>query len=104
MLGDFRLEIALGLAGALAPLVLLLVQLLRGYQELNRRTARYAQQEEMLSRAKDRLMKAQTNESAMEIVDLTERQLLAEVLEWYYHAETAEHFFLQRDSKRTTPD
>jgi hypothetical protein len=40
ILGDFRFEIALGLTGVLAPLILLLVQLLRGVQELNRRTAR----------------------------------------------------------------
>lgn len=100
MLGDFRLEIALGLAGAIAPLVLLLAQLLRGYQELNRRTARYAQQEEMLARAKERLLRASDSETAMEVVDFTERQLSAEVFEWYYHAETAEHFFLQRESAR----
>jgi hypothetical protein len=95
MLGDFRFEIALGLAGVFAPLILLLVQLLRGVQELNRRTARYAQQEEMLERAKRRLMIAETIDGAMEVVDLVERQLLAEVLEWYFHAETAEHFFFR---------
>lgn len=100
LLGDFRLEIALGVAGVLAPLILLLVQLLRGYQELNRRTARYAQQEEMLIRAKTRLMSAKADENAIEVVDLVERQLLAEVMEWYFHAETAEHFFLQRGGER----
>jgi len=102
MLGEFRFEIVLGLAGVLAPLILLLVQLLRGVQELNRRTARYAQQEEMLKRSKNRLQSAATDDDAMEIVDLTERQLLAEVLEWYFHAETSEHFFVSRDKDRPT--
>jgi hypothetical protein len=95
--GDYRFEIVLGLAGVLAPLTLLLVQLLRDVQELNRRTARYAQQQQMLDRAKNRLTKAQNDPAAMNVVDETERQLLAEVLEWYFHAETAENFFLVRD-------
>jgi pimeloyl-ACP methyl ester carboxylesterase len=99
MLGDYRFEIALGLAGIVAPLTLLLVQLLRGVQELNRRTARYAQQQRMLERARARLNAATTVEAAMKVVDETERQLLAEVLEWYFHAETAEHFFLRSEKE-----
>jgi hypothetical protein len=103
--GDRRFEIALGLAGVVAPLVLLLVQLLRGVQELNRRTARYAQQQRMLDKAKERLAAAPTDEEAMTVVDDTERQLLAEVLEWYFHAETAEHFFVagNKEGRKIAP-
>ena len=95
--GDYRLEIVLGVMGVIAPLTLLLVQLLRNVQELSRRTARYCQQQQILERTKTRLATAQDEEAAMVAVDETERQLLAEVLEWYFHAETAENFFLIRD-------
>lgn len=101
MLGDFRLEIVLGVAGATMPLGLLLVQLLRGVQEVNRRTARFAQQRQMLQQARARLANLSSPAAAMEVIAETERQLLAEVLEWYFHAETAEHFFLSREADKS---
>jgi hypothetical protein len=58
----------------------------------------------MLVRSRERLLSAESEENAMEIVDLTERQLLAEVLEWYFHAETAEHFFFRREKNYTGRD
>ncbi len=97
ILGDFRLEIILGFAGAAMPLGLLLVQLLRGLQEVNRRTARFAQQRHMLQQARLRLGNLSSSAAARRVVEETERQLLAEVLEWYFHAETAEHFFSLRE-------
>ena len=102
-LGDIRLEIVLGVAGALMPLGLLLVQILRGVQELNRRTARFAQQSQMLEQAKARLESVASPKPAMEVIENTERQLLAEVLEWYFHAETAEHFFHIRNIRDHSP-
>ena len=98
-LGDVRLEVILGLAGVVIPVGLLLVQLLRGVEELNRRTARFAQQQQMLQQVKTRLMSLQSSRVAMEIVETTEQHLLAEVLEWYFHAETAEHFFQIRQTE-----
>jgi len=109
ILGDYRLEIILGVAGAAMPLGLLLVQLLRGLQEVNRRTARFAQQRQMLQQARARLANLSSAAAAMQVVEETERQLLGEVLEWYFHAETAEHFFHlgeRRDRRRSckSPD
>jgi pimeloyl-ACP methyl ester carboxylesterase len=92
-LGDVRVELMLGLAGVAIPVGLLLVQILRGVQELSRRTARYAQQRQMLQQAKARLLTAQIPAAAVEVINNTEQLLLGEVLEWYFQAETAEHFF-----------
>ncbi len=102
-LGDTRLEIILGIAGVLMPLGLLLVQVLRNVQDLNRRAARFAQQNEMLQQARARLTSVSSPEPAMEIIEDTERQLLGEVLEWYFHAETAEHFFQMRTTRERAP-
>jgi ABC-type multidrug transport system fused ATPase/permease subunit len=109
ILGDFRLEIILGVAGAAMPLGLLLVQLLRGLQDVNRRTAGFAQQRQMLQRARARLSNLPSAPAAIQVVKETERQLLGEVLDWYFHAETAEHFFHlgeRRDGRpgRKSPD
>jgi hypothetical protein len=92
-LGDVRVELVLGLAGVAIPVGLLLLQILRGVQELSRRTARYAQQRQMLQQAKFRLLSAQNPAAAVEVIKNTEQLLLSEVLEWYFQAETAEHFF-----------
>jgi hypothetical protein len=46
-----------------------------------------------LKDAKDRLAAAPSEREAAYIVEETERQLLAEVLEWYFQVETAEYFF-----------
>jgi len=95
-LEDVRLEIVLGMTIALATLALLVVQLLRGVLEVNRRTARFAQQRELLKHARARLNSTNSPAMARQIVEDTEMQLLAEVFEWYFHAETAEHFFRLR--------
>jgi hypothetical protein len=92
-LGGVRVELVLGLAGVAVPVGLLVVQILRGVQELSRRTARYAQQRQMLQQAKARLMSVRNPEAAVEVIKNTEQLLLGEVLEWYFQAETAEHFF-----------
>lgn len=93
MPGGSAIPIILGLAGAICPLILLLIELLRTLTELNRRNARYAQQRRVLKDAKDRLAAAPSEQAAAHIVEETERQLLAEVVEWYFQVETAEHFF-----------
>lgn len=93
LLGGYRLEIFLGVAGAALPLGLLQIQTLRTVYELNRRAARFAQQQQMLGQGKARLARAPTASAALAVISDIERQLLAEVLEWYFHAETAEHFF-----------
>jgi len=97
MLGDYRIECLLGLAGALLPLAIILLQSLRHLQELNRRTAGYARQTAMLEQARERLQEAATPAVAVQIVTDTEEQLLAEVVDWYFEAETAEQFFQVRD-------
>ncbi len=97
MLGDYRIECILGLAGALLPLAIILVQSLRHLQELNRRTAGYARQSTMLEQARERLKEAATPAAAVQIVEDTEEQLLGEVVDWYFEEETAEQFFQGRD-------
>jgi len=93
MPGGSAIPIILGLAGVICPLSLLLIELLRTLTELNRRNARYAQQRRVLKDAKDRLAAAPSEQAAAHIVEETERQLLTEVVEWYFQVETAEHFF-----------
>ncbi len=93
MPGGNAIPIILALAGLICPLSLLVIQLLRTFTELNRRNARYAQQRRVLNDAKDRLVAAPSERAAAQIVEETERQLLGEVLEWYFQVETAEHFF-----------
>ncbi|MEY2499626.1 MAG: hypothetical protein QOD12_3182 [Verrucomicrobiota bacterium] len=102
IIGDLRFQIVLGITGTLVPVGLLLVQILRGVQELNRRTARFAHQRQILREARVRLKNLLSPEPAMEVIEETERHLLAEVLEWYFHAETAEHFFHIRESRSRT--
>lgn len=93
MPGSKAIPIILALAGVICPLTLLLIELLRTLTELNRRNARYALQRQVLKDAKCRLAVAPSERIAADIVEETERQLLAEVLEWYFQVETAEHFF-----------
>jgi hypothetical protein len=97
MLGDYRIECILGLTGALLALAIILLQSLRHLQELNRRTAGYARQAAMLDQARERLKEEATPELAVQIVEDTEEQLLGEVVDWYFEAETAEQFFQVRD-------
>lgn len=100
MLGDQRIEAFLGLAGVLLPLGIVLLQSLRYLQELNRRTARFARQIFMLEKAREELLMKETPEEALPIVSATEDQLLGEVVDWYFEAETAEQFYQVRESKK----
>src|ERR1043166_1292925 len=92
LLGGEWAEVVLGVGGAIAALAVVLIQILRAVQELNRRTARYAQQRQLLEHARLRLSSIDSAAAALQMVQDTEEKLLAEVLEWYFHAETAEHF------------
>lgn len=99
MLGDQRIEAFLGVAGVLLPLGIVLLQSLRYLQELNRRTARFARQISMLEKARAELLEKATPEEALPIVAATEDQLLGEVVDWYFEAETAEQFYEVREGK-----
>ena len=104
MLGDQRLECFLGVAGVLLPLGIVLLQSLRYLQELNRRTARFARQIAMLERARAELLEAGAEETALGVVSATEDQLLGEVVDWYFEAETAEQFYQVRHGKGKQSD
>jgi hypothetical protein len=99
MLGDYRIEAFLGVAGVVLPLGIVLLQSLRYLQELNRRTARFARQISMLEKARSELLAKVTPEEALPIVSATEDQLLGEVVDWYFEAETAEQFYQVRENK-----
>jgi hypothetical protein len=99
MLGDYRIEAFLGVAGVVLPLGIVLLQSLRYLQELNRRTARFARQISMLEKARGELLAQVTPEEALPIVSATEDQLLGEVVDWYFEAETAEQFYQVRENK-----
>jgi pimeloyl-ACP methyl ester carboxylesterase len=100
MVGGSFAQAALGSTSILILLGLLLVQVVRELQEVNRRTARFAQQQLVLQNARNRLSRLQSPEMVMEVVADTETKLLAEVFEWYFHAETAERFVELRESSR----
>jgi hypothetical protein len=101
--GSFS-QMTLGIATLVILLIPLLIQILRDLQELNRRTTRFAQQREVVQQANSRLSLRQEPSRALEIVADTESKLLAEVLEWYFHAETAERFVeLQEPVRRSLP-
>jgi hypothetical protein len=98
--GDHRIEAFMGMAGVLLPLGIVLLQSLRYLQELNRRTARFARQITMLEKARTELLAADRPETALNIVSATEDQLLGEVVDWYFEAETAEQFYQVREGKQ----
>ena len=90
LFGDYRVEAFLGIAGALLPLGIILLQSLRYLQELNRRTARFSRQIALLEKARMEITETDSPETALEIVSSTEERLLDEVVDWYFEAETAE--------------
>jgi hypothetical protein len=101
MVGGSFAQAVLGSISILILLGLLLIQVVRELQEVNRRTARFAQQQLVLQDAKTRLRHIQSQELTLEVIADTESKLLAEVLEWYFHAETAERFVeLKEPTKR----
>jgi hypothetical protein len=63
MLGDYRIEAFLGVAGVILPLGIVLLQSLRYLQELNRRTARFARQITMLEKARAELTAVQQSDA-----------------------------------------
>ena len=89
--GDY-LWTSLGIFGVLTAVGLLFLQGLRITLEIDRRTARFAQQREMLATMKQRLQGTDSN-LAVALARTTEQSLLAEVIEWYYQSETTEFFF-----------
>lgn len=96
--GDY-LQVFFGVGGVAFAASLVLIQLLRDLQDLSRRTARFAQQQQFLEQARVRLASVQSEEAAAKVVEDTENELLAEVLEWYFHAETAEQFVRVSDAE-----
>jgi len=96
--GDY-LQVFFGVGGVAFAASLVLIQVLRDLQDLSRRTARFAQQQQFLEQARVRLATVQSEEAAAEVVEDTESELLAEVMEWYFHAETAEHFVRMSDAE-----
>ena len=81
----------------------MLIQIVRELHEVDRRSARFAQQQRLLLNARGKLARSQTPELALEVVSNTESKLLDEVLEWYFHAETAERFVELREPAGLTP-
>jgi hypothetical protein len=104
MVGGTLSESVLGSISIVVLLGLVLIQIVRELHEVNRRTARFAQQQRLLLNARGKLARSQTPELALEVVSNTESKLLDEVLEWYFHAETAERFVeLREPAGRTLP-
>lgn len=99
LFGDYRVEAFLGIAGALLPLGIILLQSLRYLQELNRRTARFSRQIALLEKARVEITETDSPETVLEIVSSTEERLLDEVVDWYFEAETAEQFYQVRERK-----
>lgn len=99
LFGDYRVEAFLGIAGAVLPLGIILLQSLRYLQELNRRTARFSRQIALLEKARAEITETDSPETALEIVSSTEEQLLDEVVDWYFEAETSEQFYQVRERK-----
>jgi len=101
MVGGSFAQAVLGSTSILILLGLLLIQVVRELQEVDRRTARFAQQRLVLRDAKTRLSRVHSQELTLEVIADTESKLLTEVLEWYFHAETAERFIeLREPTKR----
>ncbi|MGL5017650.1 MAG: hypothetical protein ACRDBP_05925, partial [Luteolibacter sp.] len=99
LFGDYRAEAFLGVAGAMLPLGIILLQSLRYLQELNRRTARFSRQIVLLEKARAEISVTDSPEVALGIVSNIEEQLLDEVVDWYFEAETSEQFYQVREKK-----
>lgn len=92
-MGGEKFHAILGLGGAALLLCILIIQELKGALELGRRSARFAEQVKMLVAASRRLLNVPAQEDQVSVVRNIERSLRAEVVEWYFLAETTEHFF-----------
>ncbi len=103
-LGDYWLELALGLGGILLPLALTSAQILRSSWDLNRRSARYERQIRMLKSTRARLSASDSESEDLSIIRQAEQQLLSEVVDWFFETETAEQFLKVRKDKVITQD
>ena len=103
-LGDYWLELALGLGGILLPLALTSAQILRSSWDLNRRSARYERQIRMLESTRARLSASDSESEDLSIIRQAEQQLLSEVVDWFFETETAEQFLKVRKDKVITQD
>ncbi len=103
-LGDYWLELALGLGGILLPLALTSAQILRSSWDLNRRSARYERQIRMLKSTRARLSASDSESEDLSIIRQAEQQLLSEVVDWFFETETAEQFLKVRKDKAITQD
>ncbi len=103
-LGDYWLELALGLGGILLPLALTSAQILRSSWDLNRRSARYERQIRMLESTRARLSASDSESEDLSIIRQAEQQLLSEVVDWFFETETAEQFLKVRKDKAITQD
>jgi pimeloyl-ACP methyl ester carboxylesterase len=99
LFGDYRAEAFLGIVGVMLPLGIILLQSLRYLQELSRRTARFSRQIILLEKARAEITQTDSPEVALEIVSNIEEQLLDEVVDWYFEAETSEQFYQVREMK-----
>ncbi|HRK16416.1 MAG TPA: hypothetical protein PK490_19200, partial [Prosthecobacter sp.] len=99
VLGEDKLYALLGLGGAALALGLLLLQVLRSMQEVNRRVGRFTRQKVMLEKARAELEAAADDEPARRIVRETEAQLLGEVADWHFETENSERFFQIREQR-----
>ena len=89
-------DLVIGVVGAALPLCAILLQMLGSYLELNRRTGRFSQQEAFLKSAEARLEDPENSESAEKIAIEVERELLGEVIEWFFQSKHAEPYYRAR--------
>ncbi len=90
-------DYVLGVVGAALPLIAILMQSLGSYLELNRRAGRYAQQVEFLESIKAKSDATATAEQINATVCVVERELLSEVVEWFYQAQHTEPYYRSKD-------
>ncbi len=86
-------DLVLGFSGALFPMIVILMQSLSSYLELNRRTGRYAQQWEFLHTVRAQFHQSNSVADYRTLIWKTESALLSEVTEWFFQTEHAESFY-----------
>lgn len=101
MFGGAGLETVFGIAGVASIVALILIETFSNLEGLDRGIAICVRQREMLGRAKARLNSISSEGLGMDVVEETERQLLGEVVEWYFGIEKGEHFYSLRQTPET---
>lgn len=96
ILGGRFLEITIGFAGIVLALSILLLQILRYTRQLNQRAARFARQIAILEETREAIHDESDPETGRGLLLQAEQQMLGEVVDWFYEAETAEDFFRVR--------